>query len=85
MSDERGTMNAGPTVVRSVLFLPGAVSGERSAEHAELLDVSGRKVLGLKPGANDVRHLSPGVYFVRPASCVEREASGVVTKVVVTR
>jgi len=32
-----------------------------------LLDISGRKVLDLKPGANDVRQLAPGVYFVRPA------------------
>jgi hypothetical protein len=30
-----------------------------------LLDASGRKVLDLAPGPNDVRHLSPGVYFVR--------------------
>jgi len=32
-----------------------------------LLDVSGRKVLELHPGANDVRALAPGVYFVREA------------------
>jgi len=29
-----------------------------------LLDAAGRKVLDLKPGANDVRRLAPGVYFV---------------------
>ncbi|MEO0005361.1 MAG: hypothetical protein ABIK49_05100, partial [candidate division WOR-3 bacterium] len=29
-----------------------------------LLDITGRKVLDLKPGANDIRHLSPGVYFL---------------------
>ena len=29
-----------------------------------LLDVSGRRVLALSPGPNDVSHLSPGVYFV---------------------
>jgi hypothetical protein len=49
-----------------------------------LLDVSGRKVLDLRPGPNDVRALSPGVYFVREATGVKREAS-CVTKVVVTR
>ena len=49
-----------------------------------LLDISGRNVLDLKPGANDVRALAPGVYFVREASDVEREASRV-TKVVVMR
>jgi hypothetical protein len=49
-----------------------------------LLDVSGRKVLELLPGANDVRALAPGVYFVRQASSVMRDASGV-TKVIITR
>jgi hypothetical protein len=33
-----------------------------------LLDSSGRKVLDLHPGANDVRALAPGVYFVRDAA-----------------
>jgi hypothetical protein len=32
-----------------------------------LLNVTGRKVLDLKSGANDVRALAPGVYFVREA------------------
>jgi hypothetical protein len=31
-----------------------------------LLDVTGRAVMGLQAGPNDVRHLGPGVYFVRP-------------------
>jgi hypothetical protein len=30
-----------------------------------LQDVSGRNVLTLRPGANDVRHLPAGVYFLR--------------------
>jgi len=30
-----------------------------------LLDIDGRRVLELQPGANDVRHLAPGVYFMR--------------------
>jgi hypothetical protein len=70
-----------PTIVRGVLFLPGASSREPQA--ASLLDISGREVMVLKPGANDVSHLSPGVYFVRPASGVERAPSRV-TKVVLT-
>ncbi len=50
-----------------------------------LLDASGRKVMDLQPGANDVRALAPGVYFVRYGpSAVSRELS-VITKVVVTR
>jgi hypothetical protein len=32
---------------------------------AELLDVSGRQVMELRPGANDVRHLPAGIYFAR--------------------
>jgi hypothetical protein len=30
-----------------------------------LLDISGRRVIDLLPGANDIRALVPGVYFVR--------------------
>ena len=54
------------TVVRGMLFLPPASGVNRSASSV-LLDVSGRKVLDLHPGANDVRALAPGVYFVREA------------------
>jgi len=31
---------------------------------AVLLDAAGRKVVELRAGPNDVRHLAPGVYFV---------------------
>jgi len=72
-----------PTIVRGVLFLPDARVGSRKSR-MELLDVAGRKVLDLHPGANDVRALAPGVYFVRQASGVERCASSV-TKVVIAR
>jgi hypothetical protein len=54
-----------PTIVRGVLLLPEATSPRPLA--ASLLDISGRKVLGLHPGANDLRTLAPGVYFVREA------------------
>lgn len=67
-----------PTVVRNVLFLPSAASGERLAVSAYLLDIAGRRVLDLKPGANDVRFLAPGVYFIQTGSGIER-------KVVITR
>jgi hypothetical protein len=30
-----------------------------------LLDITGRKVMELQPGDNDVSRLAPGVYFVR--------------------
>jgi len=48
------------------------------------MDAAGRKVMDLRPGANDVRALAPGVYFVRQASSGKRDASSV-TKVVIAR
>jgi hypothetical protein len=71
------------TVVRNVLFLRGAASPKPQA--ASLIDISGRKVLDLRPGHNDVSGLAPGVYFVRSEpSAVSRQPSAV-AKVVVTR
>lgn len=74
-----------PTVVKGVLFLPSA-SGVKREASSVLLDISGRKVLDLKPGANDVRALAPGVYFVRKQGPRTRgfEDSSV-DKVVITR
>jgi Neuraminidase (sialidase) len=63
MNDERRTTNVGRTIIRGVLFL--AARGEMREARCELLDVSGRRVLHLKPGANDVSRLAPGVYFIR--------------------
>ncbi len=52
-----------PTLVRSVLRLP---ESNHSSTFA-LLNSAGRKVMELESGDNDVRHLSPGVYFVYSA------------------
>ncbi len=71
------------TIVRGVLFLPEASSVKPGAS-CVLLDITGRQLMDLRPGENDVRHLGPGVYFVRPASSVGRQASNV-RKVVVQR
>jgi DNA-binding beta-propeller fold protein YncE len=46
---------------------------------AELLDIAGRRVMSLQPGINDIRHVAPGVYFVR------REEDNTTTKVVIQR
>jgi hypothetical protein len=59
-----------PTVVRGVLSLPRDMTEFGSANSGrvprpELVDISGRKVMPLRPGSNDVSHLPPGVYFVR--------------------
>jgi hypothetical protein len=70
------------TVVRNVLFLPKmgtAPSGAVPISTSSLLDASGRKVMELQPGANDVSHLGPGVYFVREAQ------AQAVRKVVLTK
>jgi hypothetical protein len=71
------------TVVRNVLFLAERPSS--SASTSSLLDISGRDVLVLKPGANDVRSLSPGVYFIREGLGNSGEGPGKTQKVVVAR
>jgi hypothetical protein len=65
------------TVVRGVLLLEKGSS--TSTSPSRLLDVSGRMVMELHPGANDIRGLAPGVYFLR----YEQEKRSV--KVVVQR
>ncbi|MFO7638188.1 MAG: hypothetical protein R6X14_02630 [bacterium] len=69
---QRRSVGRGPTVVRGSLSLtdlghdPGSENRSGSCP-AFLLDATGRKVMELQPGDNDVRHLAPGVYFVRTA------------------
>jgi len=69
-----------PSIIRRVLFLPQAA--DLKPQVASLLDAAGRKTLDLSPGANDVRALAPGIYFVRGAVSGHPSA---VTKVVITR
>jgi hypothetical protein len=66
------------TLVRGVLFLPPSRSPSIASS---ILDISGRKVLDLLPGPNDIASLAPGVYFATTAA---RCAQGTL-KVVVTR
>ena len=47
-----------PTVLRGHLFLSGD-------SEAHLLDAAGRLKAVLHPGDNDIRHVEPGVCFVR--------------------
>jgi hypothetical protein len=58
------TPYAGPTVVRGVLNLQSTIYNQQS--DLALLNAAGRKVMELQPGANDVRHLAPGVYYIVP-------------------
>jgi hypothetical protein len=59
--------------------------GTASPVEIELLDAAGRRVMELRPGANDVRHLTPGVYFVRE----QLQASGLkpqaIRKIIIAR
>jgi YVTN family beta-propeller protein len=64
------------TIVRGVLFLAEAPSHQSRASSG-LLDVSGRQVMALHPGPNDVRALAPGVYFVQERLAVGGERSAV--------
>jgi hypothetical protein len=74
------TANPMPTVVRGILFLSEAASPKPQA--ARLLDVSGRRVMNLRAGANYVRALAPGVYFVRTAQAQAQAQA--VRKIVLT-
>ncbi|MCX6842928.1 MAG: hypothetical protein NTX53_11675 [candidate division WOR-3 bacterium] len=74
----------GASVVRGVLFTPEA-RGEKREARSELRDISGRKVAELHPGANDVRRLSPGVYFIREEPQATNLKPQAVHKVILTR
>lgn len=58
---EVGATSRIPTFTRNVLFLPDSPI----LPSYSLFSTAGRKVLDLLPGANDVRELPPGVYFIR--------------------
>jgi hypothetical protein len=68
------------TLVRGVLRLDPPRRGK--SKNTVLLDASGRTVLKLHSGANDVGSLSPGVYFVSQESPGE---GGCTRKVVLTK
>jgi hypothetical protein len=74
------------TVVRGLLVLPRdmtELSGNSNRVSGPvLLDATGRRVLSLKPGPNDVSRLAPGVYFLRQTDTAVGSSLG---KVVVTR
>jgi hypothetical protein len=70
---------AAPGVVRGTLRLPAVAVRLQYM----LLDASGRKVMELQPGENDVRRLAPGVYFIRAGGTGGREQD--TRKVVIQR
>jgi len=69
------------TLVHGTLFLASSPSSSPSW----LLDISGRRVAELRAGDNDIRHLAPGIYFVRSEPSAVRCQPPAVQKVIVTR
>jgi hypothetical protein len=76
-----------PTIVGGLLWL--GQSGDRPSCGGTvpvlLLDITGRKVMDLAPGPNDIRHLAPGVYFVRRPETEDRRPGTAVRKIVIQR
>jgi hypothetical protein len=77
-----------PTIVGGVLVWSATTPSLRNVgdialhNRAELFDVSGRVVMGLRPGPNDIRHLAPGIYFVRST---ENDGHHVIRKIIIQR
>ncbi len=74
---------AGATIVRGVLNLQSEIRNLKS--EFVLLNSAGRKVMDLTPGENDIRHLSPGVYFIRGKGSRGRGSEGPSRRVILTR
>jgi hypothetical protein len=70
----------GASIIRNVLRV--GVGRPDIGQEPLLMDITGRKVLSLQPGDNDIRRLAPGVYFVRSADVGERS---VVRKIVIQK
>jgi len=91
VEEERSTPYAlratpAPTIVRGVLELSPGKPGQSTTGQSLvfLLDVSGRKVMELQPGPNDVSRFGAGVYFVRVQGS-GTGGQGEVRKVVLTQ
>ena len=73
------------TVIRDVLVLEAVGSRQSTEYRAQLLDISGRRAMDLRPGANDMQALAPGVYFVRAEPSAACRRPSAVTKVILER
>jgi len=64
------------TLVRGMLMMPRDMTelpgNSGRVSRPSLLDATGRKVMELQPGANDVSRLAPGVYLAHAASYVDK-------------
>jgi hypothetical protein len=77
----RHSWYSGPTIVRNAIILRGVTHAARTC----LVDACGRRAMDLHSGANDVRALAPGVYFVCQGAGRREQGGDRVSKVVVTR
>ncbi|MBM3323321.1 hypothetical protein FJY69_07580, partial [candidate division WOR-3 bacterium] len=79
----------GATIVRGVVVLPRDMTelpgNSDRVQRPALLDISGRVVLTLSPGPNDVSRLAPGVYFVHTQPSAVSRMPYAVTKVVIAQ
>jgi hypothetical protein len=69
-----------PTIVHGVLFLP-ETSNLRPRTTNRLLNAVGREIMALRPGANDLRRLPAGIYFV----CMAQAQAQGVRKIIISR
>ncbi len=74
-----------PTVVRGALMLGATDRRQLAVDRTDLLDAAGRKVMDLRAGANDVRAMAPGVYFVREGGVSREQGGAGIRKVVIAR
>jgi photosystem II stability/assembly factor-like uncharacterized protein len=63
-----------PSIARDVLFIRGLPSRQAGLS---MLDPTGRKVMDLQVGENDIRGIAPGVYFLRGAATAGLDAVAV--------
>jgi hypothetical protein len=70
------------TILSGTLRCQPTANGSQPS--AELLDITGRRIMELRSGINDIRHVAPGVYFVYEPTADSRQPAAV-RKVVVQR
>jgi hypothetical protein len=70
------------TVCRGSLVLPRTLD---PSTPWTLVSITGRKVMDIAPGPNDIRHIAPGVYFVRRPETEDGRPRTAVRKVIIQR
>jgi uncharacterized delta-60 repeat protein len=69
---------AAATLARGVLNVPASRSGRNAP--STLLNAAGREAAKLRPGANDIHSLAPGVYFVSAPDSPQTAAKVVIAR-----